>query len=533
MYSSNIKKASSGKAADYSFQLVVPANLETLLREKNKSRLLHSYAWLCHTILQGYCDNKKLKPEEYLPLKCAVLQEMLTTRKATVVIGDLIEWGIIERNESYVVATGSTPGKSKGYRLTEEYRYTKMRVLTLHNKPMRVKLQRRAKIEEDKQRQLIVSNVTFAFLLRQLQKLKLNLPPAVRQVCSIESNLDSRTFFSSNLGSHADKELLPVVAFSGNDGEVSKLNAWLYKTMPNPLGMLNTFSSEIAWELVPHPMQQAIHSSYGVHRHILYPFPLPPLSPSYDITFSIYLDLKRLHDFYLAGTGKALWNFKVDPKTQRLFTNLCNLSRRFRKHLYLETGERLVIVDVGECQPFMFAVMLLEEAKKKWGNLLPEDVLLYVHLTSQRGFYRFIMDRCGVEASERDSFKKNIFGQIFYCSKWTFKRADNLPGKIFREHFPNVSEFLIKMKGSNSEQLPVMLMNLESQIMLHDVCLDIAQRGDEGFFIATIHDGIVTTENKAEEVKQLVGDAFRRACGLVPTVKVEPFNFTEEHFQRA
>jgi hypothetical protein len=491
--------ALSGKP---SFELLIPSNLDlaTLLKQKGKYDLLHSYAYICHAIISSYCDNAKRELGEYVPLYSKILYYFLTYKKAKGIISDLVAWQIIEVDNKYKVSTASKAGKCKGYRFCEKYSQSSPKALILHSKPMWKKLQQETDDKLCKQQFLLANDPTLAFLKRQLQRLNLDLAACYQQELS-----SLLTHWDTTVGAS-----LP-----------SRESSLLYASHTPAL-------DDVSVELATAVLSSSPYISPSTVPYTTTPL-LLPLLPSYVFSFKNYARLRRVDKLYLACEGEVDWEFTLDEKkTKRLFTNLTNLSRMFRRHLYLDTGERLVIVDVGECQPFLFSIMLLKKAKEIWQDALPWDVEHYVQLTRDRGFYRFIMEVCGVADQEREEFKKNIFAKIFYCGKWALQQEDNRLGKAFRTHFPNVYRILIEFLGKgedNKRQLPIQLMQLESKIILGEVCHKIANGGDESFFIATIHDGIVTAESRADQVKRLIESAFWQQVGHIPTVKVDAFNY--------
>ncbi|KAA3437141.1 hypothetical protein [Rufibacter hautae] len=257
-----------------------------------------------------------------------------------------------------------------------------------------------------------------------------------------------------------------------------------------------------------------------------YPYLLPPPSSLcyHFLDFNTSARLLRLDRMHQASIGEVPWDFKVDGKTGRLFTNLTNLNKELRPFLRLDTGQRIVGIDIGECQPFLLGMLLLEQARSLWPEGLPGDVSHFLDLTESRSFYRFLMDRCGIAEGERDAFKKTIFGGIFYCSDWKAEHPDNLAGRTFIEHFPSVYTAIKGMKGRDRSTLPIQLMRKESEIVIHGVCRQVAEMGDEGFFLATIHDCILTTEDKADIVEGLLGGIFMKRYGRVPFLNREEIN---------
>ncbi|WP_242919666.1 hypothetical protein [Pontibacter liquoris] len=502
MFITSTNNCPSDRKAKPYILLHIPSKLalETMLQEKNKSKLLHSYAYICHTILQGYLSNLKLKSavedrracSKYVPLDSRILRKMLTRNKATAIIKDLIAWRVIERNDTYSVTTATISGSCKGYRFTEGYRNSDIRWIQLQNRPMWKKLQQQREEQQLRQQLQNSTDHTLTFLHQQLHKLRINLPAAFEQVLKQEGNIvPSAENTIYRIGRMRPAEATP--------------------------GQLHTPDTPVLPHLLFSDITPPSSSS------------CTPYLPSYVVSFSNFMRLGRLSKFYRSSTGQEPWEFKVDRKTGRLFTNLTNLPRTFRKHLYLESHERMVVVDIGECQPFMFSIMLMKRAREIWGEIVPEDVQKYIQLTGSRNFYRYIMDKCGVAAEQRDVFKQQVFGSIFYCSKWIAESEGNKPGSIFISSFPNVYRILNESKGNGgTNELPVRLMRLESEIILHDVCARTAQNVNDSFFVATIHDGIVTTASRAQQVKLMIEEACRRRLGHIPTVKPEPFNYMED-----
>jgi len=87
--------------------------------------------------------------------------------------------------------------------------------------------------------------------------------------------------------------------------------------------------------------------------------------------------------------------------------------------------------------------------------------------------------------------------------------------------FPNVFKAINDLKLKDYRQLAYLLQAHESKIMIDVICRRIL---DElpGTFIATIHDSIMTTPDKAEVVKMIMVREFQR-FGLNPMIRLEAY----------
>ncbi len=93
--------------------------------------------------------------------------------------------------------------------------------------------------------------------------------------------------------------------------------------------------------------------------------------------------------------------------------------------------------------------------------------------------------------------------------------------KLFARDFPNVYKAIDDLKRKDYRQLAYLLQAHESKIMIDVICRRIL---DElpGTFIATIHDSIMTTPDKADEVRAIMMREFQR-FGLNPMIRLEAY----------
>ena len=146
-----------------------------------------------------------------------------------------------------------------------------------------------------------------------------------------------------------------------------------------------------------------------------------------------------------------------------------------------------------------------------------DDVKEFVELCERGVLYDDLMRRLNIPARRRDSFKRLFFSQVFFGKIKTIGRVREL----FARDFPNVYKAFNDLKRKDYRQLAYLLQAHESKIMIDIICRRIL---DElpGTFIATIHDSIMTTPEKAGEVKMIMVREFKR-FGLNPTIRLEAY----------
>ena len=145
-----------------------------------------------------------------------------------------------------------------------------------------------------------------------------------------------------------------------------------------------------------------------------------------------------------------------------------------------------------------------------------DDVKEFIDLCERGVLYDDLMRRLNIPAKRRDSFKRLFFSQVFFGKIKTTGRVR----KLFARDFPTVYQAINDLKRKDYRQLAYLLQAHESKIMIDIICRRIL---DElpGTFIATIHDSIMTTPDKAEVVKMIMVREFQR-FGLNPMIRMEP-----------
>jgi hypothetical protein len=151
----------------------------------------------------------------------------------------------------------------------------------------------------------------------------------------------------------------------------------------------------------------------------------------------------------------------------------------------------------------------------KSSQLVPGDVERYVKLCEEGRFYDELM-LLDHNQTNRDTFKKQIFTQVFYGENCYEGRLT----KLFTQEFPAVWETIRQIKKEDYKRLSHQMLRLESEIVINRA---VRQCALQGIWVVTIHDCLVTYPEQAERVKQIMVEAFG-SVAIRPMIKITAFN---------
>lgn len=219
------------------------------------------------------------------------------------------------------------------------------------------------------------------------------------------------------------------------------------------------------------------------------------------------------------------WFFTVDETAGRVHNNITNLSRNLRPYLRYKK-QKLVEIDITNSQPFLFNILInqyLSSYSISEGNTESSIILSYVHpdvelyrdLTMRGMFYKYLMNSLGIN-EDSSTFKVRFFSKVFFSRenpKYVYAER-----KQFKKLFPNVSIIITHYKKDDYKNLAISLQRVEADIMINTIVPRLAQ---EGIYCLTIHDSILTTKDKVEQVKEIILDEFKMKYNLIPTVRIK------------
>lgn len=272
--------------------------------------------------------------------------------------------------------------------------------------------------------------------------------------------------------------------------------------------------------------------------------------------------------------------FRIDKTAGRLHTNLTNIVSSVRNFI-THKGEKLVTIDIVNCQPLMFTLVLRREfwtspildqvlsvtndTQKtsetfkllkhmtvkyyslfninqlhyaKYTFLSPpmlskmhectedDDVELYVELVEKGCLYEYMEEELFFSESEvskeiqnRKDIKDVIFSALFSSNDF-LNHKDARPKKEFDRMFSNVYNKMELIKEGQKNRLAILLQELESKLML-DCAAKRISKEKPSVPIFTVHDSITTTVGNEDYVKHIIIEEFKRNIGIKPKLKTE------------
>ncbi len=259
--------------------------------------------------------------------------------------------------------------------------------------------------------------------------------------------------------------------------------------------------------------------------------------------------------------SKHEYSLSIDRTSGRFHTPLTRLKSELRPYVTYE-GKTLVSLDLKNSQPFLSLVFtdidLYEKnnmkdilsiynsrykdilhngvmVKSQHSTMLEElirdsthslGVLKYKQWVSEGELYDYFAlhaGKMGYDLPEgydpRKEAKKSIFG-LYFSPNSSLHTNDDL--WLFLDFFYEISQIfrLIKQGRSNHNALACSMQYLEAQLVLHKACKIIAEKNPE-IPLFTIHDSIVTTEEYADFVKEILSNVVKEAIGVEPMIKIE------------
>jgi len=253
-----------------------------------------------------------------------------------------------------------------------------------------------------------------------------------------------------------------------------------------------------------------------------------------------------------AGTFNTL----VDNKGFRLHSVLSNLKSSLRNCL-VYNGLEMVSIDICNSQPYLITLLLRSSFWMKddfTDTLHCDDLSLsvnsvfttsclssfimlvksfemqpesrfqtYRELVRNGQFYdhmvELMQNELEISYVDKKAVKATIFQVLFTDNRFIGQKGAS-EKKIFKRLFPEVYQVLSMIKRRDKKNLPILLQQIESHLVLKVITKRIAQeRPAIPFF--TIHDSIVTTEGNEDYVQRIILQEMEKAIGFGPRLKVE------------
>ena len=258
----------------------------------------------------------------------------------------------------------------------------------------------------------------------------------------------------------------------------------------------------------------------------------------------------------------------IDDSGGRVYSSLTGLPSIFRNFLQFK-GEKLVSLDLKNSQPFNFLFLLKKEfwksytsgitlkrlnkelydyiTNKQRNNITIPNIMFpktpetqyskglqdanFLNLVTEGKLYEFICHHfyghftttSGIDRfSTRNLTKKQVL-KLMYSNPKRYNPEVKAIFKKFKETFPIEGGIMEILKQRKHNDLSVLLQTIEAQMLLHRIGKRIFLH-NPNIPLYSIHDSLVTTEQYAPVVKQIMEDEYNNHLGLTPTIKLEEYS---------
>jgi hypothetical protein len=275
-------------------------------------------------------------------------------------------------------------------------------------------------------------------------------------------------------------------------------------------------------------------------------------SPEQKIQYLISVDKIRNRDIFL----------KKDDVAGRIHHNLTNLKSEFRKCLTIN-GKHPKSIDIRNSQPF-FSLLLInllhelystnESHKSENCNKLcniSDSYLRYFSDTSLLSILSYVHNSChlisqadidkevrrytnlaigGCLYSHLGDLLKQEFGagiqdrkllkEQVYILFYSHNKRETPLKPVFKREFPFVDSVFRAAKQKQHNQLAILLQKMEADLMIGRVAKRLGREHPKYRF-STIHDSIVTFDDNANYIAQVIRDESKAFVGEIPSIRIE------------
>jgi len=254
----------------------------------------------------------------------------------------------------------------------------------------------------------------------------------------------------------------------------------------------------------------------------------------------------------------------IDSAGFRLHSVLTNLRSDLRNCL-VYNGLKLVSIDICNSQPYLVTLLLsssfwekdyftgtlhydnlqLSNTKvfttdcfssfimlvKNFEKQTESDFQAYKELVRSGQFYGHMAERIwkefGIRYADRKIVKATLF-QVLFTDNRYIGQKDAEPKRIFQRLFPSVYKLLSMIKRKDKRNLPLLLQQIESHLILKVITKRITkERPSMPLF--TIHDSVITTAGNESYVQEIIMQEMEKAVGFGPSLRME--RWTPENLQ--
>jgi hypothetical protein len=272
---------------------------------------------------------------------------------------------------------------------------------------------------------------------------------------------------------------------------------------------------------------------------------------------------------------------KVQVRGGRLHTKVSGMMSELRNFLTYNNQEQLVYLDISNSQPYhlmlslqpefwsrkkqdtkkltlknvdniLYKQLSRKECNEEYNTIIrslktldksvstpmitrnsagPYSAKYFCHLVSTGKLYEFTSKEFEKKLwiakglhplRDRNSAKQAFIQMLYSDSKKKLSTSSKLM-RIFKKAFPEVATVIEYLKSRSNRDFAYLLQKIEAEFIINKISLPLMKENHE-LPIYTIHDGIVTTTEYAEQVRQKINEVYIKEIGVAPNVKVESLN---------
>lgn len=434
--------------------------------------------YIIHLIITLSQFKKDLICEEYVLINAQLLQKKVQNYRQYLdyLINDL---KILECNNHYVVGH-----QSKGYRLIDTYRKSKLESFQVEDFAFR-KLLKREKKKVD-------SSVAYHGHITKWfdkEKLKIDLP-LIKYFLEEELRLKLGNNDLWEVDRKSKKKKDPWNQHNHALVSAENLDSGIYHLLMDK--NVGRFHSNLT------NMRSIVRNAVTYDGHKLVSLDIRNSQP--------YLSTVLFRKEFWAGTNHM-------DKTQ-----LNKIFSRSQKSPFFKNLSKITINNIKVTEKDSY-IMLGENAL----DLDNKDFRKYIDLVVSGKLYDFLEaefgSSLGMKYCGRQDVKAAVF-QVLFTDNRFIGQKEAAPKKMFQMFFPDVYDVFAKIKKQDSTLLPRLLQNIESYLIIDVIANRISTEWPEAP-IFTIHDSITTTEQYADRVSKIMFEELYRAIGQPPILQPE------------
>ena len=203
---------------------------------------------------------------------------------------------------------------------------------------------------------------------------------------------------------------------------------------------------------------------------------------------------------------KHFW-FNRSETNDRVNTILTNMAKELRP--FIVGMDSMSYLDLANSQPVLFNVLLKRESQNR-SEGYRREIEEYKDITMKGLWYERLMEIYGCSRDEA----KIKWMKIAYSKN----HQDKVIKGLFYEHFPNILEYITKIKLTHHNLFAIALQKIESKIFIDKIATKLIKKG---IIPLTIHDGLVVNKDEKDQTMAIMEQVLTNFLGFCPEIREE------------